>query len=455
MRLILLFTLLILNLFEEVYGFPLPPKPVKKIVALNKFGAVGNSVTDDTQAISKALNSTITIGDSKKFSNYYRVTNTIIVKNLNKKIIFFKNTKILNSDLTKATFLFQNCRNVEIQGGTYGYSTRPTANGGNSQHVFQFDNCQNVVVNGVHVVCSPEMGIAITNCNNVVVKNSLIEHTFRDGTYAHYSSNVSYLNNTYKHIKDDAMSFHDYGINAEKNSLRKYGYQQATNFTAQGNRVENAYQGLSSISASNIKILSNKIRNTVNAGIAVFNSTELFAAGTALVNRVLVRNNTVEKSCNDITINNIAIKNNGQASTGRAAIFIGSLGKNNQLNAGETKRLKNVIVEKNRVVDSGADGFVGNKIDGLVLEGNTFINCSGQVLAKSLEGDVVELSDLKNFMANNNTVIDNRAKTLHRHAYSINGVSGKMGNWHIKNVLEKKNQIINSNQLTITTVDIK
>lgn len=251
------------------------------------------------------------------------------------------------------------------------------------------------------------------------------------------------------------MSFHDYGINAEKNSLRKYGYQQATNFTAQGNRVENAYQGLSSISASNIKILSNKIRNTVNAGIAVFNSTELFAAGTALVNRVLVRNNTVEKSCNDITINNIAIKNNGQASTGRAAIFIGSLGKNNQLNAGETKRLKNVIVEKNRVVDSGADGFVGNKIDGLVLEGNTFINCSGQVLAKSLEGDVVELSDLKNFMANNNTVIDNRAKTLHRHAYSINGVSGKMGNWHIKNVLEKKNQIINSNQLTITTVDIK
>ncbi|UHG91719.1 right-handed parallel beta-helix repeat-containing protein [Spirosoma oryzicola] len=418
-----------------------------KHLTLRYFGAKGDGKTDDTQAIVKALNSSFPIIYAEKTEAFYKVSTLIIVNNISKKKLIATGAKILNSDLTKATFLFQNCKNLNIEGGEYGYTEMPTKNGGNSQHVFQFESCQLVTVNKVHILNSPEMGVAITNSNNVTIRNSVIEHTFRDGTYSHYSANIKYLNNIYKEIKDDAMSFHDYGIASQKKTLLKYGYKQATNLTATNNTIENVYQGFGSIGSSNIKVIGNRIKNTVIAGIAVFNSKELYPGSTSTVTNAQILNNRIENSCSTVTINNSSYDNNGQASTGRAAIFIGSLGSNNQVNAGESKRLKNIIIKGNKIISSKANGFWGNRVDQLQFLSNTFLNCSGPVPSQSLSGDVIEIGNVTRLYCENNSVIDNRAKIMHQHAYALNNVSGEIRSWNIKGTAVSEKLLTNTPSL--------
>ncbi|GAB3793524.1 hypothetical protein GCM10028819_05330 [Spirosoma humi] len=422
---------------------------------MKQFGAKGDGISDDTQAITKALNSNIQTIYAEKTKAYYKVSNLIVVNMIAKKNFIVKDANILNSDLTKATFLFQNSKNIEIQGGKFGYIITPVKNGGNSQHVFQFDKCQNVLVNKVHITNSPEMGIAITNSNNVVIQNSRIEHTFRDGTYSHYSANVKYLNNVYSNIKDDAMSFHDYGIMADKKKLLSYGYSQATDLLAQGNYVENAYQGFGSIGANNVKVVNNRIKNTVIAGIAVFNSLELYPKGTALVKNVKILNNSIDNPCITVSINGTEYQNFGQASTGRAGIFVGSLGINNQINASETKRLRDILIEGNKVTNSGAHGFVGTYIDNLKFINNKFTNCSGSVPQKSLTGDVIEMGNITDLFGNKNSVIDNRNQVMHQHAYSLVNVAGKMGNWNVKGVLASESKLSETRSLSILPNEVQ
>lgn len=409
------------------------PYTVSK-ATLEQFGAKGDGITDDTEAITKALNSTFQVIYARKTMAYYKISNMIVVNKISEKKLVATGAILLNSDLTKATFLFQDSKNIEIQGGDFGYVDMPIINGGNSQHVFQFEKCQNVLVNKIHIKNSPEMGIAITNSNHVTIQNSLIEHTFRDGTYAHYSANVKYIHNTYNNIKDDAMSFHDYGLPSQKKQLIKFGYKQATNLIAKNNTVKNAYQGFGSIGAKGVQVINNRFLNTVLSGIAIFNSKELYPTGTALVNNAHVLNNTINNACSSVTINNKLYNNNGQASTGRAAIFIGSLGVNNQINMGETKLLKNVTIKGNKVQNSGAHGFLGGYIDQLVFTDNMFYDCSGAIPSQSLSGDVIEIGNVTNFLGNNNTIVDTRPKALHSHGYALNNVTGKMGNWHVKGV---------------------
>ncbi|GAB2597566.1 hypothetical protein GCM10027190_52060 [Spirosoma areae] len=425
-------------------------KPLKSSErTLEQFGAKGDGVTDDTQAINKALNSSTPVIYARKTKAFYKISDKIIVNALKKKKLIAVGATFLNSDIRTAMFFFQNCSNIEIKGGKFGYATPPITNGNGSQHVFQFDGSQNIIISNVHILNSPEMGIAITNSNKVIVKNSLIEHTFRDGTYSHYSANVKYLNNTYKYIKDDAMSFHDYGIDNQKKQLLKFGYSQATNLTVQGNTVENSYQGFGSIGSRNIAVFNNKFKNTVIAGISIFNAQDMYIGGTVVAKKSKIQNNTIINPCTKVNINGVPYDNNGQASTGRAGICILSLGANNQLNQGESKRLTDVIVTGNTVTGSGANGFFANLVDGLQLTNNKFTNCSGAVPKQSLNGDVIEIWNCTGLWADANTIIDTRAKTLHQHGYAFNNVSGQMGKWNIKGVVAGEKILTGSKSLRL------
>lgn len=432
--------------FSDIYfEFNSNGPPIKKAnvlrMSLEQFGAKGDGLSDDTEAISRALNSNVLEIYNQKQKAHYKISDRIVIDKVKRKRLVVKNAKFLNADISKPSFYFQNCSNVEITGGDFGYSTMPVKNGDGSQHVIQFDGCQNVVVRKIHIINSPEMGIAITNSNKVTIRDSFIEHTFRDGTYSHYSANVKYLNNKYRYIKDDAMSFHDYGIPQQKKQLSKFGYSQASNFIAQGNVVENAYQGLGSIGAYNVSILNNSFKNSVIAGISVFNAQDMYPGGTALVNKVRIEGNIITNSCTTLNINGLDLSNFGQASTGRAAICLLSLGAKNQLNQGETKRLSNITVSGNTVNRSGANGFFANLVDKLYLTNNKFINCSGSIPAQSLNGDVVEIWNCTGLWANFNSVIDSRSKILHQHGYSFNNVAGQTGNWNVKGTVGEEKSL--------------
>ncbi len=415
---------------------------------LESYGAKGDGKTDDTEAITKALNSPIEIIYSGKKGGNYRISNLIVVSNVHKKKLIASGAKFLNIDSTKASFLFEKCSNIEVRGGTFGYTKRPSVNGNNSQHVLQFESCVKVMVDKIHIINSPEMGVAITNSNFVTVQHSLIENTFRDGTYAHYSSNVKYLYNRYKNIKDDAMSFHDYGINLEKTQLKKYGYKSASNILALGNIVQNAYQGFASVGSQNITVSRNKFYNIVLAGVSLVNSMELRPGGMSSVKNAVISKNVLNNVCaSPVIIMGRKYDNNGQASTGRAAIFIGSLGARSQLFMGETKRLTNVRVESNIINKCGANGFWSNLSDNLSLVDNKFYNCSGKSPEHSLAGNVIEINNTTGFKGYNNSIIDNRAKKLHEYGYVLEDVSGKMSKWNVQGTRKGEKLLRNSQSL--------
>lgn len=119
---------------------------------------------------------------------------------------------------------------------------------------------------------APARWESVYDCHRVVFRENIIMNCFRDGIYSHFSSDISYLDNHLSHIKDDALSFHDYGDPSRKNFVKKAGHKQSGRFIARGNVIRNAYQGIASIGSEQITITDNIIDDTVNAGICVFNS---------------------------------------------------------------------------------------------------------------------------------------------------------------------------------------
>ena len=414
-------------------------------VSVKGFGAVGDGVHDDTQAFRDALKSNRTVLIPPTDA-YYKVSDLSTIANVSHLTIQAKGAKILNSDLTKASWLFQLCTDLTIDGGDFGYVITPTANGGNSQHVLQIDQSQRVVINGIHVLNSPEMGVAITMSNQVTVQHSLIEHTWRDGTYSHYSANVNYVNNTYQHCKDDAMSFHDYGRASERTFIAALGYNQAANIKVDRCTVENCYQGFSSVAGSGISVTNCTFKNIVGAGVALMNQKLLWPDGTAKLNDASIERNTFYKCCSETTINGTAYPNYGQGSSGRASICVVSLGDNNELSLTELKRLSNVRIRNNSVLESGALGLHCSSTDGLTVSGNTFQNCT--VSGNTLGGSAVEIWECTGYVEESiNTVIDNRNPIQHQRGYSYSGAQGTKNNWVVVGRLLQDGIISNSPSL--------
>ncbi|UHG93274.1 right-handed parallel beta-helix repeat-containing protein [Spirosoma oryzicola] len=420
-------------------------KRIYDVAKISWFGAKGDGINDDGPAFVKAIQSGLTVRVPKT-NAYYRINNRVVISNKTGFEIQATGAKILNSDTTKASFLFQNCSDFTIQGGVWGYAFIPKQNGGNDQHIMHIDQCQNVVLRKAELRYGPEMGLAITNCNNVTVEGNYIHHTFRDGVYSRYNANLYILNNLVRHIKDDGLSIHDKdnrdpGVDASKAILRSYGYSQTSNVTLQGNDISNVYQGVGSIAAYNLQILNNTIKNTVIAGIAVFNINN---DDPATASNIRIESNSLDSTNRTTLINGKLYSNSGQSGTGRAAIATISLGNNNQIGQGETKRLKNIAVLNNTVKNSGAHGFFGRTFDGLTLSKNTFQDCAGPNPSTTLSGDVIEIGEGTDYDETNNTVIDTRSTPLHHYAFSLNNVIGQYNTSFVRGTTAGERQTLNA-----------
>ena len=406
-------------------------KRMGETVTLPNFGARGDSVSNDTPAFLLAIKSrrTIVIPPSSK---YYRIDDFVQSQALSKVKIIATGAVIKSSDKTKAAFYFQG-NDIEIEGGEWGYAQVITANGGGGQHVMQFDKCQRVLVNNVHILNSGEMGIAITQSKDVTIQNSTIENTWRDGTYAHNSVNVKYLNNTYRNIKDDAISFHDYGVDTPEVD-RDYmtgvlGYNQATGLVVDKCTVEGAYQGFGTIAGKSIRITNSKFSNTVLGGIGLMNQEYGLLGGTVQLRDVLVDNVTLDRNCTDQVLNGIQYTSTGQSSTGRAAIVCASLSspQNNIFPLGQPKRQFDIIVRNVTVTNSGALGFHFSTIDRLTVS-NLKVN-NAVVVGSSLAGNVGEVWEVNDYNEESTiTITDTRTPAQHINGIAFSGVNGITNN---------------------------
>ena len=250
-----------------------------------------------------------------------------------------------------------------------------TQGASDDENTFNFIHVINLTVKNVHINYSPQMGICLNNVATAVISNNIIENCFRDGIYAHYSVKLLYTLNVLRNIKDDAMSMHDYGIDAQKKWLAKQGFNQAGESKVINNIVINCYEGFSSIGCHNLTITGNKISNTVNAGIAIFNSEKLFKGSTARANNIIIKSNIIDHTGGTQTIMGRDYKNYGQLTGGISALFVAVEDANNLI-VHPTSRINNITVEDNHVTDSYVDGAYFAQIDHLIFSGNTFTHCN-------------------------------------------------------------------------------
>ena len=398
---------------------------------IESFGAVANNPDIDNSAfIIKALESSaeILIPANKT----YYIKHSIVVQSLANKTINATNATIINVNYEEASFIFTQCTNIKINGGYYTRDVLPQVQDGKKQCTFSFVNCNTINVIRTHINRSPEMGINLNVVINANILDNTIEHCLRDGVYAHYSANLKYIGNHVNEIKDDALSMHDYGIDAQRTALKAAGYEQAGHSEIRDNTITNAIQGISSIGCTDIVISHNNIKNTVHAGIVIFNDERLYPGTTARANNITIANNVLDKCGVDVMINGLLQRNNGQIGTGRAAIFVGSFGSNPHFGT-STLRLADITIQDNTVTNSAVNGATLHNIDGLTVNGNSFLDCHSETHnAPQFTGDIVEFYNCTNINVRDNSVVDDREETLHNRSFLFQNCTGifQKGNEH-------------------------
>lgn len=402
--------------------------------SVKDFGAKGDGVTDDTQALINGVQGSSTLIIP---AGTYNIKGVVSFNGLkNKVIIADKNAVIRNTTDDKGSFNFAFCQNLTIQGGTWTYVHLPTSNGKTGQEVyFLFSTCKNVTVNHIHLIGAWEMGICMMACMNMNISNNIIEKCYRDGIYSHYSANLVYCGNHLADIKDDAMSIHDYGIASQRTVLTAAGIPQSGYAIVFDNTTKNTYQGFASIGCTHLFIANNDIQNTVTGGISISNSELLFVGSTARPNNITISNNNLSGVGGNIKIIDDYHHNSAQLSIGRAAIFVGVIDEKDKiLNPKST--IKYVTVNDNTVSNSYEDGIYLGNINGLNFFNNVFSN-------NNLNGDAygvsaVEMKSCNGVAMGNNTIRDGRKNADGDFIYNLDSVNGNEGQWNISSQMGKQ-----------------
>ncbi len=389
-------------------------------VPVSQFGAVGDGATDDSEAIGKALNSDADIEFDGKT---YLLGKQIHVIRKNNKTIDFGKATLVRDNLEHYAIRFADCTQLRITGGIFLCKTMPEEYAKSvDAHALLFVRSTDISVSGVFINGSGQMGICVMDCHRAIFRENTIMNCFRDGIYSHFSTDVSYLDNRLSHIKDDALSFHDYGDPNRKSFVLKAGYKQSGRLIARGNVIRNAYQGIASIGCEAITIEGNLIDGTVNAGICVFNSDHYSTRiADANVRNVIISGNTILNACKSTRIMKKEYPNGLDSCTARAAITAQSQGKD-MLMPSATRRLSGILIADNLVRDSGTAGIQGHYVDTLHIIGNIVLDCN--VNGKEATGNILEAIFCTDVLLRGNTVTDSRSELRHKRAWSLRKSTG-------------------------------
>lgn len=408
----------------------------KKIISYNvsHFGAKGDGKTDDTNALTKAFNSPYNIVLTS--GKVYLIQGKINIAISNKTISGYgAEIKKINNEIH--TLVFKNCRKIKLAGIKFTLQTKADRNSISGEaHCLQMITCKDYIIQDVHIIGSKEMGICNMNCINGLMYKNHIEHTWRDGIYAHYSVRMVYDSNTIEDVKDDGLSMHDYGIPAQKSELLALGYTQAGHSKIINNKISHCISGFSSIGCDGLVVSGNVIQYTVLAGINLFNSDQLYHGTNAHVKNCIIKNNTLNGTDRTQKIVGQVIPNNGQLTSGRAAITVYSGTGTSNLYPDAVTRLSNINIEDNTIYNSGTNAIFCGNIDSVNVKKNTIKNC--QLDGSTYTGYIVEINKCAKFHTDANSIIDEKVKGIihHNRGYYILDSSGTLGSWIISGVLD-------------------
>ncbi|EIQ02144.1 hypothetical protein OpiT1DRAFT_00725 [Opitutaceae bacterium TAV1] len=403
------------------------------------FGARGDGVHDDAPAIQATLNAGYPVLFEQKT---YLLNTGIVVSRQTGLRIDLSGATLVKANNGTFTLRIADSSDISVQGGIFVCQTMPNGYSKSlDAHGIMVVRCANVTFRDIHINGSSQMGICIMECNGVLAENNFIENCYRDGIYSHYTVNVRYLNNRLRHIKDDALSYHDYGLPEVKARMKnRTGYEQGGRVIISGNLISNAIQGIASIGCDQVTITNNIIEDTVNAGVCVFNSDRLGLPGggkpdapvlaTSQVSKVIIASNQITRAALDGTrIMEKSYKNGLPGCTARAAICAQSQGYDHMYPT-STRRLSNIVITGNLVTHSGTEGIFANKVDNLTVLGNTLVDCN--VNNSGNTPDMIDIVETTGLYLANNSIIDTRAAPLHVRGIFLRQSAGHVGDNYIQ-----------------------
>lgn len=286
-------------------------------IHVRDFGAKGDGRTDDTQAVVAAFDRLKSEGGVLKFApGKYVFKGLLKVAGLSNSVVDFSGATLLNAE-QKGSFHFDKCEGLTIRGGILTYMEMPFKGNFSEEHPIYVTDSKNVRIEGVHVLGSVFMGIAVNHCNYVWVVNCRLERILRDGIHFVHSQDITCTGNHVFQASDDAIALIDYGHGKAQRTIRAI---------VANNIIRETYAGMSCVGAQDVIFQGNHLERTILSGCQV-TTNDRFArpadgAGCTRVARVKVIGNRFVENCRDLELNGVKIKANGQASTGAAAIVV-------------------------------------------------------------------------------------------------------------------------------------
>lgn len=371
------------------------------------------------------------------------LSSPILINNLNNwSLKCSEGATITGYSLEKNLMRIIGCNQFNILGGNWTHTSIPTSNsqiGTNGASSIYIQNSTNYIIEKTHIFYSAEMGICQSSCANGQAINNTVNSCFRDGIYADYSVNMLYNGNHIFDVKDDALSMHDYGVASQRTFIAGLGYSQAGYSIITNNRVENAYEGFSSLHCTNLRVEGNIISNTVNSGINISNNPAIATGGTSVFSHIKIVNNTLENTNKSTLIMGVTYPNQGQNNGARGSVFIGTQVQDqfgfNSIFTPTTIRGFDVIVAENQVNQSGANAYTFSSVDRLSFTDNQSLNCNTEnVVAQGYP--IGYINEFRNcgdvVIGGGNTVVDTRATKLHIIGAYFYNTTGQDNRWLIR-----------------------
>jgi parallel beta-helix repeat protein len=281
---------------------------------LRDFGALGDGVTDDTAALLKAF-AAIQKGGVLIFGKGVFLVSGMHQFEGYENCVFDASGAVIKNKEQGGFFWFIKSKHITWQGGVLNYVNAPEKESDIlRQHPFYFLSSTYVRIENVHVEFSSFMGIVINDCRYVWVVNNQVSNAQRDGIHFVHTQDFFCTGNYVENTGDDAICAHWYGSIDARRTERG---------VISGNTVYNCIQGISLTNTSDMIVSNNHVQKTVLAACQVTtNDRNNNGPQDGEIRRIKVIGNTFSESGEDLNILGREIKNQGQISTGRAAIMV-------------------------------------------------------------------------------------------------------------------------------------
>ena len=347
------------------------------------YGAVGDGVTDDTEAFRSAfanLGAKIFIPDGT-----YKITDQIEIKS-NTEIKCFGTILHTISTQGKATFNIDTQENVVFDGlqihGTGAVDAEPVYS-----YCLHFINSKNCIVkNSNFKDIQSANTIDFEKCDGAFVEKCKIENYTRSGiTATNGTNNVYFIENTVLNCVNKTTA-NTYPIALCGWDFKLTGEPMPHNLNALYNYIENEipwWEGIDAHGGHDIKIIGNTVKGCYT-GIAAFSSkTENFD-----IESCLISNNYVELGTNTATVRNV--DNLGCVISGKNVVISNNIFKNCGL-------LNYTLVDSISYVY----GFYVAQAENCKFENNIIENSRGIIF---------EIRTAKNVEIKNNKIVDSIGK---------------------------------------------